>query len=303
MFSWDSRPARRPSARNLVRVSACSANPAYSSLIATSRSRTRSVARQTSLYPPAPILWCSSYRSLRMAQEVDTRLKLPLRYAHNQAGRLSRGSGAQPVRHLSAAGLPEQQYVTRSGKTGLKGRFAGTDDYGFRPSSGGAVRRFLFSVTVCTAACTALMVAPAAVLPDASPAAAASGGALAVRSGPALPGGGPSADPTLSVRSQLALRRDAVTGDRAYGLGTEDGRYPAMGFHTRGEMGGIWAPPIKLLDGIWFGINGQWIGPATQFTSGFGYARMALPTTGGIQITRTDFAPDGRRAVEIGLTL
>ena len=112
-----------------------------------------------------------------------------------------------------------------------------------------------------------------------------------------------SATPTLSVSSQLDLRRYAAAGDRAYELGTEDGRYPAMGFHTRGEMGGIWTPPIKLLDGIWFGINGQWIGPATRFTSGFGYVQMALPATGGVQLTRTDFAPDGRRAVEIGLTL
>ena len=30
---------------------------------------------------------------------------------------------------------------------------------------------------------------------------------------------------------------------------------------------------------------------------------MALPGTGGLKITRTDFVPDGRRAVEFGLTL
>jgi hypothetical protein len=112
-----------------------------------------------------------------------------------------------------------------------------------------------------------------------------------------------SLSPTLSVSSQLDRRRYVAAGDRAYELGSEDGRYPAMGFHTRGEMGGIWSPPIKLLDGIWFGINGQWIGPATTFTSGFGYVQMALPTIDGLQITRTDFAPDGRRAVEFGLTL
>ncbi|MBV9256810.1 MAG: hypothetical protein JO215_02200, partial [Ktedonobacteraceae bacterium] len=112
-----------------------------------------------------------------------------------------------------------------------------------------------------------------------------------------------SLSPTLSVSSQLNQRRYVAAGDRAYELGSEDGRYPAMGFHTRGEMGGIWSPPIKLLDGIWFGINGHWIGPATNFTSGFGYVQMALPTTDGVQVTRTDFAPDGRRAVEFGLTL
>src|SRR5205085_11267666 len=33
------------------------------------------------------------------------------------------------------------------------------------------------------------------------------------------------------------------------------------------------------------------------------YARMALPATGGVRLSRTDFAPDGRRAVEVGLTL
>ena len=114
-----------------------------------------------------------------------------------------------------------------------------------------------------------------------------------------------SLSPTLSVSSNLANRRYVAAGDRAYDLGSEDGLYPAMGFHTRGEMGGIWTPPIKLLDGIWFGINGQWIGPATSFTSGFGYVQMALPTTGNnrLNITRTDFVPDGRRAVEFGLTL
>src|SRR5712691_2478698 len=112
-----------------------------------------------------------------------------------------------------------------------------------------------------------------------------------------------SQSPTLSVSSNLTNRRYVASGDRAYDLGSEDGRYPAMGVHTRGEMGGIWTPPIKLLDGIWFGINGQWIGPATSFTSGFGYAQMALPAIHGLQITRTDFAPDGRRAVEFGLTL
>jgi len=154
------------------------------------------------------------------------------------------------------------------------------------------MRRSAFALTIFTVVCTAAMAAPAAATSGAS---AVSGGVPAAR--PGSPGD------TLSVSSRLDLRRYVAAGDRAYELGTEDGRYPAMGFHTRGEMGGIWTPPIKLLDGIWFGINGQWIGPASRFTSGFGYVRMALPGTAGLKITRTDFAPDGRRAVEFGLTL
>ena len=91
-------------------------------------------------------------------------------------------------------------------------------------------------------------------------------------------------------------------GDRAYEVGTEAGRYPAMGFHTRGEMGGVWSPPIKLLDGLWFGIGNDWIGPANKFTSGYGHVKMDLPGRNGMTITRTDFVPDGRRSVLVGLT-
>ena len=29
-------------------------------------------------------------------------------------------------------------------------------------------------------------------------------------------------------------------------------------------MGGVWTPPLKLVDGVWFGVDGQWVGPATK---------------------------------------
>jgi hypothetical protein len=105
----------------------------------------------------------------------------------------------------------------------------------------------------------------------------------------------------LSITDRLADRRYVATGTRAYVVGSEDGRFPAMGWHIRGEMGGFWSPPLKLLDGIWFGIDDAWIGPATRFSSGWGYVRLALPGPKGLAITRTDFAPNGRRAVLVGL--
>ena len=107
--------------------------------------------------------------------------------------------------------------------------------------------------------------------------------------------------PTLSVSDRLDDRRFVTTGTRAYEVGTEAGRYPAMGWHIRGEMGGIWSPPIKLLDGIWFGIDDEWIGPATEFTSGYGHVKMDLPDRNGLTVRRTDFVPDGKRAVLVGL--
>ena len=90
-------------------------------------------------------------------------------------------------------------------------------------------------------------------------------------------------------------------GDRFYEMGAEDGSYPATGFHTRGEMGGFWTPPIKLLDGLWFKAGDTWLSRSTL------HQRLGLPADGrsapttASGITRTDFAPDGVRAGLVGL--
>ena len=109
--------------------------------------------------------------------------------------------------------------------------------------------------------------------------------------------------PELSETTRLQDRRALVTGTRAWAMGTADGRYPAAGFHTRGEMGGFWLPNLKLLDGMWFGINDDWIGPGTTTTSGWGYVRTDLPDTQGVSASRTDVVPDGKNGVLVGLSL
>lgn len=126
---------------------------------------------------------------------------------------------------------------------------------------------------------------------------------------PAARAAAPVLDPTLvrspelSETSRLADRRTVVTGDRAWVLGSADGRFPAAGFHTRGEMGGVWLPNLKLLDGLWFGINGDWVGQGTKTTTGWGYVRTDLPTTHGVAASRTDVVPDGVSGALMGLTL
>jgi hypothetical protein len=122
--------------------------------------------------------------------------------------------------------------------------------------------------------------------------------APAARSAPGL-----ASSPELSVTTRLADRREVAAGTRAYSVGFEDGRFYANGWHITGEMGGIWTPPVKLLDGVWFGLDGNWIGPATRFSSGWGYTRFDLPTTAGLGVQRTDFVPDGKRGVLFGLTI
>ena len=111
-----------------------------------------------------------------------------------------------------------------------------------------------------------------------------------------------SRSPELSTSTRLADRRSFTIGTRFWSVGAEDGSYPAAGFHTRGEMGGFWSMPIKLLDGVWFNVNGSWL-YGRKYSQGWGYSRTDLGTTAGVQISRTDVAPDGLRAGLIGLTM
>src|SRR5215208_4981219 len=128
--------------------------------------------------------------------------------------------------------------------------------------------------------------------------------------GPAIAGPGAGArlatkagSPELSTTSRLQDRREVAAGTRAYAIGFEDGRFYANGWHITGEMGGVWTPPLKLVDGVWFGVNGEWAGQATRFTSGWGYTRYALPSSDGLRLRRTDFVRDGVRGALFGLTL
>jgi hypothetical protein len=112
--------------------------------------------------------------------------------------------------------------------------------------------------------------------------------------------------PELSVtdgKYPLKDRRYVAAGDQSYVMGFEDGRFYAQGWHITGEMGGVWSQPLKFVDGVWFGVDEQWVGPATRFTSGWGYTRMDFPEISGLQLSRTDFAPDGRRAALFGLRI
>ena len=110
--------------------------------------------------------------------------------------------------------------------------------------------------------------------------------------------------PTLSVSERLDDRRYVATGTRGYIVGTEAGRFPAMGWHIQGEMGGIWSPPIKLLDGLWFGVDGEWLGEARTFTSGYGFVQMdGIDGPEGLTVRRTDFVPDDKRGALVGLEL
>ena len=116
-------------------------------------------------------------------------------------------------------------------------------------------------------------------------------------------GAAQAATPELSTNTRLKDRREVAAGQRSYVEGFQDGGFYANGWHSTGEMGGVWAPPLKLVDGVWFGIDDQWVGAATKFSSGWGYTRYDLPDTGGLKVQRTDLAPDANRGALFGLQL
>ena len=104
-------------------------------------------------------------------------------------------------------------------------------------------------------------------------------------------GGAQAATPELSTSSRLQDRREVASGQRSYIEGFADGRFYANGWHSTGEMGGVWAPPLKLVDGIWFGIGDEWVGQATRSRADRATPVTTCPT-GGLKLERTDFAPD-----------
>ena len=109
----------------------------------------------------------------------------------------------------------------------------------------------------------------------------------------------------------LNMKRYVAAGDRAYVVGVQDGsQVPAVslnpdgiGWHIKGQMGGVWAHPIKLLNQFQFFLNGKLLPAAAKFVSGEGYVRLELPPTDGLEISETQFAPDGLPVVLVGVHL
>jgi hypothetical protein len=113
------------------------------------------------------------------------------------------------------------------------------------------------------------------------------------------------------TEQNLNMKRYVAAGDRAYVVGVQNGSLVpevslnanGIGWHITGQMGGVWAHPIKLLHQFQFFLNGNLLPAATEFVSGSGYVRLELPPTNGLEISETQFAPDGLPVVLVGVRL
>lgn len=77
-------------------------------------------------------------------------------------------------------------------------------------------------------------------------------------------------DPSFRLtKTQQLSDPYVVAGRRAYLVGSQGGRFPDIGHHIPGEMGGLWSQPIKIIDGFWLGLGRgkevQWLPPATTY--------------------------------------
>ena len=110
----------------------------------------------------------------------------------------------------------------------------------------------------------------------------------------------------LSNQGQTKTSGYVTAGDRIYLIGTQDGNFPDMGRHVKGEMGGLWLHPIKLIDGFWARITDietgdeKWLSDAVEFVNyPYGNRFKYGPILDGIETERFQFCPDGQRGMII----
>ncbi len=99
-----------------------------------------------------------------------------------------------------------------------------------------------------------------------------------------------------------------TAGNRVYMVGHQDGTFPELGWHIKGEMGGIWNHPIKLMDG--FDIRLNWpdlthsLENAESFVN-YPFAnthKFSIPEK-SLKIERWQFVPDGIEGIAIQVLL
>jgi Bacterial alpha-L-rhamnosidase 6 hairpin glycosidase domain len=97
-----------------------------------------------------------------------------------------------------------------------------------------------------------------------------------------------------------------AAGDRAYLIGAQDGSFPDMGGHVRGEMGGLWLHPIKLIDGFRATVTDSAmhrtaaLEHAAEFINyPYGNRLRYGPALDSLEIDRVQVSPDGRQGVVV----
>jgi glycogen debranching enzyme len=107
---------------------------------------------------------------------------------------------------------------------------------------------------------------------------------------------------SIKGRSEYLGSPYVTAGDKLYMIGHQDGTFPDLGWHVKGEMGGIWHHPIKLMDGFEVSINLE--GSTTNLDKAdvfenypFGNKQVYNTFSKEVSVERLQFVPDGKNAV------
>ncbi|MEZ5045126.1 MAG: hypothetical protein R2828_34850 [Saprospiraceae bacterium] len=99
-----------------------------------------------------------------------------------------------------------------------------------------------------------------------------------------------------------------TAGNRVYMVGHQDGSFPEIGWHIKGEMGGIWNHPIKLMDGFEVLLTNEAeeirLDQAHTFTNyPFANRHDYKIDAWNLEIERWQFVPDDKEGLAIQLVL
>ncbi|MEJ0057719.1 MAG: hypothetical protein WDN75_19975 [Bacteroidota bacterium] len=112
--------------------------------------------------------------------------------------------------------------------------------------------------------------------------------------------------PSITGNPEYIKSPYTTAGNRLYMIGFQDGTFPEMGFHTPGEMGGIWDHPIKLMDGFDVELtekstaNSVHLDKADTFINyPFANKHIYHIKAPDIDVTRFQFVPDSLQGIII----
>jgi glycogen debranching enzyme len=114
--------------------------------------------------------------------------------------------------------------------------------------------------------------------------------------------------PSISGKEAYLNTPFVTAGDRVYMVGHQDGSFPELGWHIKGEMGGVWNHPLKLMDGfdVFLNIEGSeiFLKNASRFTNYpmAGRHEYVLDSL-DLRIERWQFVPDGEEGLVLEYVL
>lgn len=114
--------------------------------------------------------------------------------------------------------------------------------------------------------------------------------------------------PNIGGKTEYLDSPYVTAGNRVYMVGHQNGSFPELGWHIKGEMGGIWNHPIKLMDGfdieLSFDNETLSLANADSFTNyPYGNKHDFSLEDKGLAIQRWQFVPDDTEGVFIQLTI